>query len=121
MLTPDQEPMDKVIMWRDRPTGPGIWLCVKDRVTSDAADSIIRASLLGLNAEDLERGAPFASSRVYGPIPPDDPEQPCARSPEQRKAAANIIVAACREAMRRHQDQWNRNIAEGHPERNRNA
>lgn len=47
----------------------------------------------------------------------------CARygSLKQRKAMANMIVAACREAVRKRSEEWNRNIAEGHPERNRNV
>lgn len=42
-------------------------------------------------------------------------------SPAQRKAAARMIVAACRDAMRERREEWNRNIADGHPERNVNA
>lgn len=47
----------------------------------------------------------------------------CARhgSKPQRRAAANMIVEACREANRRFVEEWNRNVAEGHPERNVNA
>lgn len=47
----------------------------------------------------------------------------CARygSQSQQKAAANRIVAACREAVGKRREEWNRNIAEGHPEKNVNA
>ena len=51
--------------WSFRPSGPGIWLCV--------ADEKNRLIGLELTDEDLERGAPFRTKCVYGPIP-DPPE-----------------------------------------------
>lgn len=53
--------------WRDRPTGPGMWAC--------ALDDDVRAPFmwvaLKLDADDIARGVPFHTQRVYGPIPED--------------------------------------------------
>lgn len=39
-------------------------------------------------------------------------------SRKQQKAAATEIIAACRRMVAERIEQWNRNIDEGHPERN---
>lgn len=53
----------KAAKWMDRPSGPGRWLC---------HGTTLRDCVVELDQEDIDNGAPFASSRVYGPIPPDD-------------------------------------------------
>ena len=50
--------------WHDRPTGPGRWLLGDSnggrfKIWDDYTQ------------EDIDRGAPFACKRVFGPIPPD--------------------------------------------------
>lgn len=47
--------------WHERPTMPGYYLCDNGRLDMLS---------LHLTARDIERGAPFHVSRVYGPIPP---------------------------------------------------
>lgn len=49
--------------WRPRPTEPGLWWCESDR------KSFPQAVAMRLTAADIERGAPFGVSMVYGPIP----------------------------------------------------
>lgn len=62
-MTPDYHP---------RPTGPGLWVCFPDR-----RGRIRQIIVLDLDDEDLVRGAPFETVRVYGPIPPYvDPMEP---------------------------------------------
>ena len=53
----------KAAKWMDRPSGPGLWLC---------HGTTLRDCVVELDQEDIDNGAPFASTRVYGPIPPDD-------------------------------------------------
>jgi len=48
--------------WMDRPDRPGRWLCVN----GDLPDCAV-----SLTQEMINKGAPFASKRVYGPIPED--------------------------------------------------
>lgn len=52
--------------WMDRPSGPGIWVCI-----GGVAGGIgrLQDSVLHLTQADLDRGAPFFVVRVYGPIP----------------------------------------------------
>ena len=50
--------------WMDRPDRPGTWVC---------DDSAGRYPPIGVNLtqEMLDKGDPFVSKRVYGPIPED--------------------------------------------------
>ena len=55
--------------WHDRPTGPGLWYCIGDKY---------KGTVVLLSQYDLERGAPFYSTKVYGPIPkPPGKEETC--------------------------------------------
>lgn len=49
--------------WHDRPTGPGLWVCLPD------GKSVRQIVTLELDEKDIKRGAPFNTPRVYGPIP----------------------------------------------------
>ena len=49
--------------WHARPIVPGFYVCVGDGMGD---------SFLQLDEDDLKRGAPFQTTRVYGPIPPFD-------------------------------------------------
>lgn len=53
--------------WMKRPNCPGMWVCV-----GDDTNTIMRgkATVLTLSQLDIDRGAPFATQSVYGPIPP---------------------------------------------------
>jgi hypothetical protein len=51
--------------WMDRPSGPGMWVCVDD-------DKRFPDVAINLTQEQIDSGAPFASKRVYGPIPEDE-------------------------------------------------
>ena len=53
----------KAAKWMDRPSGPGMWVCVGKK---------FKPTVLSLLQDDLNVGAPFETSRVFGPIPPDD-------------------------------------------------
>ena len=48
--------------WRKRPTCPGIWVCVGE-LELDGKFVVLR-----LSQDDLDRGSPFRTSQVYGPI-----------------------------------------------------
>lgn len=58
----------KMAEWMDKPSCPGIWVCVG----VDWADGSFPPAVIDLSQEDLDRGAPFRTTRVYGPIPKDD-------------------------------------------------
>lgn len=51
--------------WLKRPTGPGLWVCVGGR--GGALSGWTGA--LQLSQLDLDRGAPFETVAVFGPIP----------------------------------------------------
>jgi len=51
--------------WMKRPSCPGIWLCQR----SNRLNSPYRWTGLDLTQDDIDRGAPFATDIVYGPIP----------------------------------------------------
>ena len=51
-----------VPQWRDKPSEPGWWVC-----SNHSREWY--ASALFLTQDDLDRGAPFFSLAVYGPIP----------------------------------------------------
>ncbi len=53
--------------WHDKPTGPGLWVCW----FHPRGGKVQMPSVVDLAEEDLDRGAPFYTSRVYGPIPAD--------------------------------------------------
>ena len=55
---------DDTPTWRDRPTLPGLYMC------ESLPDTIVPNEfvVLDLDQEDIDRGAPFATKRVYGPI-----------------------------------------------------
>lgn len=53
----------KAAKWMDRPSGPGWWVCYGPK---------FRPTVTDLNQDDIDNGAPFATTRVYGPIPLDD-------------------------------------------------
>jgi len=53
--------------WHDRPTGPGLWVCMPDGKQFGR-----RAEALRLTEEDLARGAPFHVLRVFGPVPEEN-------------------------------------------------
>jgi hypothetical protein len=50
--------------WMDRPSGPGMWVIVDD-------DKRFPDVAINLTQEQIDSGAPFASKRVFGPIPKD--------------------------------------------------
>jgi hypothetical protein len=52
--------------WMDRPSTPGMWLCVPDN-----SNTFKQLVVTWLSQPDLDRGAPFHTRRVYGPIPAD--------------------------------------------------
>ncbi len=56
--------------WHDKPTCPGWWLCVSE-VKSMWKDSKV-STFQFWTQEDLDRGCPFHTSRVFGPIPADE-------------------------------------------------
>lgn len=45
--------------WRERPTCPGVWICYADDR---------RLVVLNLTQDDLDRGSPFRTRCVYGPV-----------------------------------------------------
>lgn len=52
--------------WHKRPTGPGFWFCWREQQSG----SLIQFGMLfKLTAEDIQRGSPFRTACVYGPIP----------------------------------------------------
>ena len=70
---------ESIPQWMERPSGPGRWVCEELPKGSRRIGPII----VNLTDEDLNRGAPFYTTRVYGPIPefrgpaiccPDKPE-----------------------------------------------
>lgn len=54
--------------WMDRPSGPGVWVCIASKEHERRG---MKPLVLDLNEEDLKRGAPFCTRRVFGPIPAD--------------------------------------------------
>lgn len=48
--------------WHPRPTCPGVWLCPPSK-------KIAQWVSLALSQDDINRGAPFLSDAVFGPIP----------------------------------------------------
>ncbi len=49
--------------WMERPSGPGLWVCIgKGRLNGQ--DTVLK-----LSQHDLDRGSPFETKMVYGPIP----------------------------------------------------
>lgn len=54
----------------DRPTGPGWWVCVGS--PADDGDIGAYTQCLLLDQEDLDRGAPFHTRKVFGPLPLED-------------------------------------------------
>jgi hypothetical protein len=57
--------------WHERPTGPGLWVCMPDLNAFPRLTQIIG---LELDQEDIDRGAPFNTLCVFGPIPADSKE-----------------------------------------------
>lgn len=58
--------------WMDQPDQPGLWLL--DCVTQKGN---LRWSAMWLEQDDLDRGAPFGTTRVYGPVPfPPETKEP---------------------------------------------
>ena len=55
--------------WMDRPDRPGTWVCarIKTGEYGEMPDVAIN-----LTQEEIDKGAPFVSKRVYGPIPEDE-------------------------------------------------
>lgn len=51
--------------WHKRPTGPGMWVCWAEDQT---ARIFPIGPILKLTQEDLDRGSPFSTACVYGPI-----------------------------------------------------
>lgn len=70
--------------WHDRPTCPGLWLSMHEP-SSPIGASFLKflqsMTMLLLEKEDLDRGAPFFSLRVYGPIPEYDHENETPKQP----------------------------------------
>jgi len=58
--------------WMRRPSGPGKWVCKSDQSGRDIG---FHQTILDLDADDIERGAPFHTECVYGPIP-SPPQEP---------------------------------------------
>jgi hypothetical protein len=54
--------------WMDRPSTPGMWLCVPSK-----GNTFKQIVVCDLDQSDIDRGAPFHTSRVYGPIPARQP------------------------------------------------
>lgn len=52
--------------WMERPSGPGLWVCMPDASLRSPLNGIVT---LELDGEDLARGAPFHTSVVFGPLP----------------------------------------------------
>jgi hypothetical protein len=54
--------------YMDRPDEPGMWVCFND-------SKEFLMTVLYLDQDDLNRGAPFHTQRVYGPIPDFHPSK----------------------------------------------
>ena len=54
--------------WMDRPDRPGTWVCVGSDTDGFGR---IPDCVIHITQEMLDKGAPFVSKRVYGPIPED--------------------------------------------------
>ena len=54
---------DRIPTWMRRPCCPGLWVCKADETQKS------RDFVLELTQNDLDRGAPFLTSVVFGPIP----------------------------------------------------
>lgn len=52
--------------WMDRPNQPGMWVCIGGKA---GGIEKLQDAALHLMQADLDRGAPFCTVRVYGPIP----------------------------------------------------
>jgi hypothetical protein len=50
--------------WMERPSGPGLWLCRPAENATFKQDVVC-----SLNQHDIDRGSPFHTRAVYGPIP----------------------------------------------------
>lgn len=57
----------QTVDYHDRPTGPGRWVCM----SKPWADGKMSDVVVDLSQDDLDRGAPFHTARVYGPLPVD--------------------------------------------------
>jgi len=53
--------------WAMRPSGPGMWVCLPE-----TGSAFPKPVVIDLTQSDIDRGAPFRSSCVFGPIPPTD-------------------------------------------------
>jgi hypothetical protein len=59
--------------WYYRPSGPGIWVCVNWEGPLYTRDFVMR-----LTQEEIDRGVPFHTQMVFGPIPePPEEMKPC--------------------------------------------
>jgi hypothetical protein len=61
-ITPEE--VQPVPQWMDRPNAPGMWVCL----ASDKS-TFRQPIVCFLSQYDIDRGAPFYTLRVYGPIP----------------------------------------------------
>ena len=59
------EAEDELPAWRDRPTMPGLWVCIGTG-RLNGHDTVLK-----LTQAVLDTGAPFCTNRVFGPIPLD--------------------------------------------------
>jgi hypothetical protein len=49
--------------WRKRPSCPGAWVCIGEGRLAG------HDTVMDLTQDDIDTGAPFYSSAVFGPIP----------------------------------------------------
>ena len=72
--------------WMPRPSEPGMWVCLPDK-----GNTFAKPVVIDLTQHDIDRGAPFRCSGVFGPIPPADPALECRDYHNEMPAMQNEV------------------------------
>lgn len=68
-MTIDGAALQEIMLpaWHKRPTCPGLWVCWEE--SQPEMLFTISAPLIRMTQMDIDRGCPFATAAVFGPIP----------------------------------------------------